>query len=104
MLQAVAAGRPVLVPDAGLMGFRARAFGLGATYPASDDRAFRQGFRELLARRPEVFAARLGAFTACFAPARLEAAVTAAVAGAGRGADLPQHAFGAASRTGGEAA
>lgn len=104
MLQAVAAGRPVLVPDEGLMAFRTSSFGLGVTFPAGDEAAFRRAFRAQLTRRPEVFAPRLRAFTACFAPARLEAAVRAALTGTGPGAVLPQRAVAAPSRPGGEAA
>jgi glycosyltransferase involved in cell wall biosynthesis len=104
MLQAVAAGRPVLVPDEGLMSFRAASFGLGATFPAGDEAALRRAFRAQLARRPDAYAPRLRAFTACFAPARLEAAVRAALTGAGLGAGLPQRAVADPLRPGGEAA
>ena len=93
MLQAAAAGRPVVVPDEGLMAFRTASFGLGITYAAGDDRALRRAFRALLSRRPEAYAPRLRAFTACFAPARVEAAVLAGLTGSGPGAELPQHAF-----------
>ena len=103
MLQAVAAGRPVLVPDEGLMAFRAVSFGLGATFPAGDEAALRRAFRAQLTRRPEALAPRLRAFTACFAPAQLEAAVRAALNGTGLGAALPQRAVAAPSRPGGEA-
>jgi hypothetical protein len=93
MLQAIAAGRPVVVPDEGLMAFRTTSFGLGATYRAGEGDALRRAFGTLSARRPEAYAPRLRALTACFAPARVEAAVLAAVSGEGPGAELPQHAF-----------
>jgi glycosyltransferase involved in cell wall biosynthesis len=90
MLQALAAGRPVLVPDHGLMAFRATRFGVGTTFRDGDYPALRAGFRAAAARDPEAGAARLSAFVRCFSPEQLEAAVLAAVNGAGPGAELPQ--------------
>lgn len=102
MLQALAAGRPVVVPDRGLMAYRARTFGLGTTYRAGDDVDLRRVFRASLSRRPEAYAARLGAFMASFSLRQLAAAVQAALDGRGPGATLPQERFRiAASRAGG---
>ena len=44
MLQALMAGRPVLVPDQGLMAWRVRNFGLGLTYVPGDRRDMRYKF------------------------------------------------------------
>ena len=90
MLQALAVGRPVLVPDHGLMAFRAGRFGVGTTFPDGDYPALRAAFRAAAARDPAACAARLTAFIRCFSPAQLEAAVLAAVNGTGPGAELPQ--------------
>lgn len=104
MLQALAAGRPVLVPDCGLMAYRARSFGVGATYCADDAADLRREFRAAQARRAEACAARLGAFMASFSATQLEAAVAAAVTGRGPGATLPQARLGQAADAAGEQA
>ncbi len=90
MLQALAAGRPVLVPDRGLMAYRATAFGLGAAYRDGDRDDLRRRFRELESAGPGAFAARLAAFMEFFTPTQIVAAVSLAVAGAGPGARLPR--------------
>jgi glycosyltransferase involved in cell wall biosynthesis len=103
MLQALAAGRPVLVPDRGLMAYRLRTFGLGLTYRAGDDADLRARFRELQAQDPERWAPALRAYCAHFAPEQVAAAVSAAVTGCGTGARLPQDAApGPGPREGGE--
>jgi glycosyltransferase involved in cell wall biosynthesis len=90
MLQALAAGRPVLVPDRGLMAYRVRTFGLGLTYRPGDETGLRRGFRDLQAREPGEWAPALRAFCAFFSPEQVAAAVAAAVTGRGAGARLPQ--------------
>jgi len=93
MLQALAAGRPVLVPDRGLMAYRARTFGLGVTFRDGDAADLRRRFAELQTRGPVEYAARLDAYMGFFSRTQVSAAVRAAVAGAGPGARLPQEAL-----------
>jgi len=93
MLQALAAGRPVLVPDRGLMAYRARTFGLGVAFREGDAADLRRRFAGLQARGPGEYAARLDAYMGFFSRAQLAAAVRAAVSGAGPGARLPQEAL-----------
>jgi glycosyltransferase involved in cell wall biosynthesis len=100
MLQALAAGRPVLVPDRGLMGYRVRAFGLGATYCDGDADDLRRRFRELHARGPEPFAAPLDGFMRYFARPQLVAALANALTGEGEGALLPQSPVGTVATVG----
>jgi glycosyltransferase involved in cell wall biosynthesis len=90
MLQALAAGRPVLVPDRGLMSYRVRSFGLGATYVDGDEGDLRRRFRELELRGPEPFADDLARYLDYFARPQLVAALTSAVSGEGDGARLPR--------------
>jgi len=89
MLQALAARRPVLVPDRGLMAYRARTFAVGTTYRSGDAGDLRRRFRALLAEGPEPYMGRLASYTGCFSPAQVAAAVMAAVSGRGAGAQLP---------------
>ncbi|HEY5169427.1 MAG TPA: glycosyltransferase, partial [Thermoleophilia bacterium] len=90
MLQALAAGRPVLVPDRGLMAYRVRGFGLGATYSDGDEADLRRRFRELEERGPESFAGDLDRYMDYFARPQLVAALASAVTGEGDGARLPR--------------
>jgi glycosyltransferase involved in cell wall biosynthesis len=90
MLQALAAGRPVLVPDRGLMAYRVRGFGLGATYSDGDEADLRRRFRELEERGPESFAGALDRYMDYFARPQLVAALASAVTGEGDGARLPR--------------
>lgn len=90
MLQALAAARPVLVPDRGLMAYRVRTFGLGRTYRDGDAGDLQRQFRTLLAHGPEPYRRRLDAFLAFFTRTQVAAAVGAAVSGSGAGAQLPQ--------------
>jgi hypothetical protein len=90
MLQALAAARPVLVPDRGLMAYRVRTFGLGRTYRDGDAGDLRRQFRTLLAHGPELYRRRLDAYLAFFTRTQVAAAVGAAVTGSGAGAQLPQ--------------
>ena len=90
MLQALAAGRPVLVPDRGLMAFRTRAFGLGGTYRDGDADDLRRAFRALQARPPEGFLERARGYLAFFSQEQVAAAVRAAMFRDGPGAVLPR--------------
>ncbi len=67
-LQALAAGKPTLVPDVGLMAWRVQAHGLGRCYAHGDEQDFRRAFAELLAQGPEPYADALRRFMACFTP------------------------------------
>jgi hypothetical protein len=69
-LQALAAGKPTLVPDVGLMAWRVQAHGLGRCYAHGDEQDFRRAFAELLAQGPEPYANALRRFMACFARVR----------------------------------
>jgi hypothetical protein len=89
MLQALASGRPVLVPDRGLMAHRARSFGVGATYRDGDAADLRRAFRSLDATGPEPYAPVIEPYMDCFSDEQLTAAVLAAVTGEGDGARLP---------------
>lgn len=89
MLQAIAAGRPVLVPDRGLMAWRVRSFGLGAVYQVGDERDLRRRFHELNDIGLESYQAALHDFAEFFSRQQVAAAVTRAVLGYGVGAQLP---------------
>jgi len=97
MLQALAAGRPVLVPDRGLMAWRVRTFGLGDTYRDGDTHDLCRRFRALEAAGPETYVDALRAYMRSFSRAQLRAAIEAAVEGSGPGATLPQTALGRVS-------
>ena len=90
MLQALAAGRPVIVPDRGLMAYRVRTFGLGATYTDGDEADLQRRFRELEERGPEPFVGTLARYMDYFARPQLVAALESAVTGEGDGARLPR--------------
>jgi glycosyltransferase involved in cell wall biosynthesis len=79
MLQALAAGRPVLVPDQGLMAWRVRTFGLGLTYAPGDWRDLRYKFSLLQTTPSEDLADRIGRFLAYFGRVQLEAAMDCAL-------------------------
>lgn len=89
MLQALAVGRPVVVPDRGLMAFRVRGSGLGAVYRDGDNDDLRRRFRELQRRGPAPYAGAMSAFIEHFSLPQLRAALAAAVTGEGGGASLP---------------
>jgi len=89
MLQALATGRPVLVPDRGLMAHRVGTFGLGATYRHGDDDDLARRYIEACAERPGQATARIAAFMTWFSYEQLAAAVSGAVVG-GPGARLPE--------------
>lgn len=90
MLQAVAAGRPVLVPDRGLMGWRVREFGVGEVYDDGDWDALRQSFVDLCERGPQPYEPALTAYASCFTREQVERALRRAVTGNGPPARLPQ--------------
>jgi glycosyltransferase involved in cell wall biosynthesis len=94
MLQAVAAGRPVLVPDRGLSAWRVRSFGLGEVYREDDEDDFRRCFRGLLERGPEVYQAALRAYPEFYSSRQVRAAVSRAVGCGGEGALLPRQPLG----------
>jgi glycosyltransferase involved in cell wall biosynthesis len=88
MLQALAAGRPVLMPDHGLSAWRVRSFGLGAVYREGDDDDLRRRFHELHDRSAPDGAA-LAEYVGLFSREQVTAAVSRAVGGRGAGARLP---------------
>lgn len=94
MLQAFAAGRPVLVPDRGLMAWRVRSFGLGDTYRDGDYADLVRRFRALDAVGPQAYECALASYIRWFSRDQLRAAVEAAIDGGRRGAKLPQGALG----------
>ena len=89
----LAAARPVLVPDRGLMAYRVRTFGLGQTYRDGDLGDLKRQFRNLLAEGPESRRCHLDAYLTYFSRAQVAAAVVAAVSGGGASAQLPQSAL-----------
>lgn len=88
MLQALAAGRPVLVPDRGLSAWRVHSFGLGAVYREGDGDDLRRRFRELH-DEPGRDGAGLAEYVQLFSREQVTAAVSRAVLGHGAGARLP---------------
>lgn len=79
MLQALMAGRPVLVPDQGLMAWRVRNFGLGLTFASGDSRDMRYRFSVLQNTPPGVFADAVSQFTEYFVRAQRAAALDLAL-------------------------
>ena len=75
MFQALAAGKPVLVPDRGLMGWRVGNFGLGLTFTTGDFHDMRYKFSMLQATPPEFFADSIERFLSYFDRAQFEAAM-----------------------------
>jgi hypothetical protein len=75
MLQSLMAGRPVLVPDQGLMAWRVRNFGLGLTYAPGNWRDMRYKFFLLQTTPSEVFAEPIRRFLAYFGRVQFEAAM-----------------------------
>jgi glycosyltransferase involved in cell wall biosynthesis len=89
MLQALMAGRPVLVPDQGLMACRVRSFGLGLTFVPGDYRDMRHKFTVLQNTSPEVFAGPIAHFLQYFTKSQFEAAMDAALGLSQNGARVP---------------
>ena len=79
MLQALMAGRPLLVPDEGLIGWRVRNFGLGLTFRSGDRRDMRYKFSLLQATPTEFFSSAIDEFLAYFSKAQFELAMDRAV-------------------------
>ena len=75
MLQALEAGRPVLVPERGLMAWRTRTFGLGRTYTEASYGDLRREATRLLSETPTAYASRIESFMSYFARERVVAAV-----------------------------
>lgn len=78
MFQALAVGKPVLVPDQGLMGWRVRNFGLGLTFSSGDFRDMRYKFSLLQDTPPQFFADSIQRFLSYFDQAQFEAAMDGA--------------------------
>jgi hypothetical protein len=79
MLQALMAGRPVLVPDQGLMAWRVRNFGLGLTFTPGDSRDMRYKFSVLCNLPSEFFADSIRHFLAYFDRAHLNSALDVSI-------------------------
>jgi len=82
MLQTLAAGRPVLVPDVGLVARRVCNHRLGAVYDPSDDEDLDRRVDNMWARLPGESASSIRTFLSYFSPSQVEAAIVAAVEGA----------------------
>lgn len=78
MLQALHVGRPVLVPDNGLMGCRVRTHGLGLTYRHGDWEDMRQKSRILAASPAETYDTAIKEFMRYFSQEHVEAALSLA--------------------------
>jgi glycosyltransferase involved in cell wall biosynthesis len=89
MLQALQAGRPLLVPDQGLMGWRVRNFGLGLTFTPGDRRDMVHKFSLLQNTPSDFFTEAISRFLAYFTKGRFEAAMDGAVGLAERRDDHP---------------
>lgn len=89
MLQALAAGRPVIVPDEGLMAWRVRSYGLGATYRPLDAPEMTLRFRQLDGTGAPPYRPAVNAYMHAFRDAQRLEALRWAVLGEGRGALLP---------------
>ena len=100
MLQALAAGRPVLVPDEGLMARRVQGFGLGRTYRPGDWDDLRRNCRALFLEGRARYGPGIDAFIAGFSRSQTEAAVRHAMGYGAGPASPPTSVRGAA---GGEA-
>lgn len=61
-LQALDAGRPVLTPSMGLVGYRTRRYNLGMTYRYFDDQDLAAKWREFSTVQPSAFAPSVAAF------------------------------------------
>jgi len=89
MLQALAARRPVLVPDAGLMAARVRDHGLGDTYRPSDWDDLRRRHEALWSRAAEPDSVPIDRFLRHFSNEQVERAIIAAVEGSADICRLP---------------
>lgn len=89
MLQALRAGRPVLVPDLGLMAERVRRFGLGRVFRLGDQRDLRRQHEALSAADPGRFAEGTRRFLSYFTEAQVRASLEHALGVRPDGAVLP---------------
>ena len=89
MLQALDAGRPVLVPDKGLMAWRTLRFGLGRTYAEGSYDDLRREAGRLLSETPAAYAPQLESFMSLFGRERVASAVRHALGLGGPGAPTP---------------
>ncbi|HJW76016.1 MAG TPA: hypothetical protein VJ787_10155 [Thermoleophilia bacterium] len=89
MLQALAARRPVLVPDRGLMAHRVRAYGLGRLYRHGDWGDLRRQYRELEREGRQGFVEDIESFMGFFSREQTENAVRYAMGYGARPASLP---------------
>ena len=99
MLQALSAGRPVLVPDVGLLARRVKSHGLGLTYQADDWTNLRSKFKTLLLMPKAEFEDRIRLFMGYFSLDQIHAALSFAIGDSERGAALPGVAAGTTKRT-----
>jgi hypothetical protein len=97
MLQALQAGRPLLVPDQGLMGWRVRNFGLGLTFTPGDRGDMLRKFRLLQGISSDHFTEAIGRFLAYFAKDRFEAAMDYALGLSKQPGDYPSSEAGGAT-------
>lgn len=73
MLQALEAGKPVLVPETGLVGWRVRQFGLGRTYNYLDEDDLAQAWREFRREPANVYRERIQTFMQRFSQEAIRA-------------------------------
>jgi hypothetical protein len=92
MLQALEAGRPVLVPDRGLMAWRTLKFQLGRTYAEGSFEALCRATTRLASEKPGAYATQLESFMTLFARERVAAAVRHALGLGGLPAPTPNSA------------
>ena len=90
MLHILSAGRPVLVPDVGLMAQRTRAHGLGLTYRPDDLEDLKRQFRVLAASPEGVYVTSIRRFLEFFSEDRVRDAIVHAVTGEGAGVPWPR--------------
>jgi hypothetical protein len=84
MLQALDAGRPVLVPDRGLMAWRTATFGLGRTFPERSFSGLIDSFDVLRRDEKASYARRIEGFMRRFTKEQVEAALGHAFGSGGR--------------------
>jgi hypothetical protein len=89
MLQALRAGRPVLVPDIGLMAHRVRRFGLGGVYRHGDWHDLRRRHRALCETDPAGFRPGIERFLRFFTDTQIVASLEHALGVGAAGAVVP---------------
>ena len=98
MLQALSAGRPVLVPDVGLMAHRVKRHGLGLTYAPNDWADLRDKFKQLLQKPAAESEDRIRLFMSYFSLQQIHAALSFALGDSEHGAVLPGYEIGPPER------